>query len=135
MQASFVACKASKSKLKGTVLSTFFSMLFEHFIQEETKKNYFILATLPLIATTEYYIYIIVHCSCVVCYSDRLSYHGGEKESIVSRRNSSYRLKNRTGNDKFSKLIVTFTLNAKVIVAMWFLTFSFKLLHNSVLKT
>ena len=67
--------------------------------------------------------------------SDRLSYHGGENESIVSRSNSSSRLKNRTGSDKFSKLIVTFTLNAKVIVAMWLLTFSFKLLLNSVLKT
>ena len=66
---------------------------------------------------TKYYIYIIVHCSCVVCYSNRLSYHGGEKESIVSQSNTSYRLKNKTGNDKFSKLIVTFTLNAKVIVA------------------
>ena len=86
-------------------------------------------------ATTEYYMYIIVHCSCVVCYSDRLSYHGGEKESIVARSNTSCQLENRTGNDKFSKLIVTFTLNAKVIVGMWLLTFSFKLLLNSVLKT
>ena len=72
LQASFMACKASNSKLKGTVLYTFLSMLFEHFIQEETKKNTLF---------TEYDIYIIVHCSCVVYYSNRLSYHGGEKES------------------------------------------------------
>ena len=30
--------KESNSKLKGTVLSTFISMLSEHIIQEETKK-------------------------------------------------------------------------------------------------
>ena len=70
-----------------------------------------------------------------MCYSDRLSYHGGEKESIVSHSNSFSRLKNRTGNDELNKLIVTFTLNAKVIVGMWLLTFSFKLLLNGVLKT
>ena len=68
-------------------------------LYKKKQKNYFILPTLPLMATTEYYIYIIVHCSCVVCYSDRLSYHGGEKKSIVSRSNSFSRLENRIGND------------------------------------
>ena len=68
-------------------------------LYKKKQKNYFIFPTLPLMATTEYYIYIIFHCSCVVCYFDRLSYHGGEKESIVSRSNSFSRLKNRTGND------------------------------------
>jgi len=38
--------KASNSKLKGTVLSTFLSMLFEHFIQEETKKLLYLLNTI-----------------------------------------------------------------------------------------
>ena len=62
-------------------------------------------------------------------------YHGGEKESIVSQSNSFSRLKNRTGNDELSKLIVTFALNAKVIVGMWILTFSLRLLINGVLKS
>ena len=68
-------------------------------LYKKKQKNYFIFPALPLMETTEYYIYIIVHCSCVVCYSDRLSYHGGEKESIVSRSNSFSLLENRTGND------------------------------------